>query len=170
MIALYLVAGLTFSLVLGGFNSTSETNKNTYHYKKILPAVVLTTCFWPIVMMLIAVEAMPKPKSRKLSISHKDLTLPVNIESVEHRELIKDPNAIVPDLPFGHLHSKWQDLKQKSDHKNTIWSFKTQSTQQSNENIVEGYALVNSNRQIVDYLVTTEYKDNYGANRNTATH
>ena len=170
MIALYLVAGLTVSLILYGFNTDSETNKSTFHLKKLLPAVVLTSCFWPIVMMLISFEAMPKPKARKPPISYKDLILPVNIESVEHSELIKDPNAIAPDLPFGHLHSKWQNLKQKTNDKNTIWAFKTQPKQKSNKDIVEGYALVDSNKQIVDYLVTAKYKESYGGNSNTAIH
>lgn len=170
MIALYLVAGLTISLILYGFNTDSVKNKSTFRLKKLIPAVILTSCFWPIVMMLITFEAMPKPKARKPSISYKDLTLPVNIESVEHSELIKDPNSVVPDLPFGHLHSKWQDLKQKSDDKNTIWAFKTEPKQQSNEDSVEGYALVDSNKQIVDYLVTTKYQDNYSDNSNTVIH
>ncbi len=170
MIALYLVAGLTVSLILYGFNTDSETNKSTFRLKKLIPAVVLTSCFWPVVMMLITFEAMPKPKARKPAISYKDLILPVNIESVEHSELIKDPNTIAPDLPFGHLHSKWQNLKQKTNDKNTIWAFKTQPKQQSNKDIVEGYALVDSNKQIVDYLVTAKYKENYGGNGNTAIH
>ncbi|MDA8621555.1 hypothetical protein N9L48_02815 [Psychrosphaera sp.] len=167
MIGLYIAAGLVVSLILYDDAAKLKTKSDNKSLKNILPAIVLTSVFWPFVMLLVAFESIPKPKRIKVSIKSHDLTLPVNINSVEQSELVTDPKQLAPDLPFGSQHAKWQALKHQSNNEKTIWAFKTHSRKRNDNKIVEGYALVDQNRNIVDYLVTAKYKDSYPQKRAT---
>lgn len=164
MIALYLAAGMAVSLILYVFRDKS-TVATVSKSATVIKAIFLTALFWPFVLLFIFFESTPEIGVKKSRVKRKDLLLPVNINSVEERELVRDPNNIAPELPFGRLHSQWQALKQKTDDNNTIWSFKTHAPVRHNNEIIEGYALVDEHRNIIDYLVVSKYKENYQTNK-----
>lgn len=65
------------------------------------------------------------------------------VAAVEAREVVADPLAAVPALPFGHLNQAWQKFvaHMRPDHE--LWSFGgTLAGPAGARRVFEGYALV----------------------------
>lgn len=76
----------------------------------------------------------------------------VDIESLERREWIQDPNDGVPERPFGHLHSHWQRLLRQREDGDHLHPFQfVAELNRYQITAYEGYALVRQGH-IVDAI------------------
>ena len=77
---------------------------------------------WPIAMLS---WRPPGPRKELLKQAHSGLQMPfpvqvsdlirkVEVWEIENREVIFDPLDAVPNLPFGHLNSRWRQLTQSA--------------------------------------------------------
>ena len=71
----------------------------------------------------------------------------MSVEEVERREVVHDPLRAVPDLPFGHLHTIWRDLKSGIRPGDELWSFSAHwDDDWARPHLHEGYVLWRNGR------------------------
>lgn len=113
-------------------------------------AVVL---LWPLVLGMLARESLfnphhPAPVYRQWVATPDSLLEHLSLDSIELRELYRDPFNAVPPVPFGHLHDAWKHFCQQLQEADQLWSFRLDTSQDEGldygkrRGIVEGYALL----------------------------
>ena len=159
MIVIYLCAGAVIALIfatysqdeterpasssLPGINPKFEKEHRALNRKRLTIAFVLTTLFWPIVILLAIDNASFSPRSN-LKLSSQDLLHPIDLSEKTVNSVIKDKQRI-------HL---------QQNPKDNLWAFRTHVTKKRQRTmIVEGYALVNNQNDILDYVVVEEYPE-----------
>ena len=75
-------------------------------------------------------------------IASEHLQERVAIEEIETREIVEDPLGAVPALPFGHLNTGWEKLKQQIQPQDEIWSFSAPWDGWPHSTRREGYAMM----------------------------
>lgn len=159
---MYLCAGALIALILATYskeevpnydrnsdvNSFDNIERSPPHRKRMVIAFLLTTLFWPIVLVL-AVSSESFSHQRRLKLTSNDLLHPVNSEQQQESvsvstKLNKRKNKIL--------------IKRKAS--DNVWAFRTHISKKHHHTmIVEGYALVNNQNEVVDYLVIEEYPE-----------
>lgn len=104
--------------------------------KYVIPALtgVLVILGWPIALVLayrMKVEAkkvraeidFSEFEHKPFSVSKESLIAQTFIEVIEAESVILDPLKGVPELPFGHLNSKWRAFKEASGVNAKFWKF-----------------------------------------------
>lgn len=64
-------------------------------------------------------------ESRVFKVCKEHLQERLSISDIEQREIVQDPLRAVPELPFGHLHAIWCDVKSSVKTGDDLWSFST---------------------------------------------
>jgi hypothetical protein len=62
-------------------------------------------------------------ESRVFKVRKEHLQERLCIADIEQREIVHDPLGAAPELPFGHLHAIWCDVKSSIKPGDDIWSF-----------------------------------------------
>lgn len=92
-------------------------------------AAAAVVVLWPVVPALAVKSWMSDQRAAKLRadkadrVRFQDLEERLNVGEVEARELIYDPMAGVPSVPFGHLNAGWLALKGTLRPGDELWSF-----------------------------------------------
>ncbi len=56
-------------------------------------------------------------------VRRKHLLRRMSVAEIEKQEMVKDPLGAAPQLPFGHLHPQWVELRQGVHKRDQIWTF-----------------------------------------------
>ncbi len=64
-------------------------------------------------------------ESRVFKVRPEHLQERLGVLEIEQREMVQDPLRAVPELPFGHLHAIWCDVKSGMKPGDDLWSFST---------------------------------------------
>ena len=157
---MYLCAGALIALILATYskeeapnydrndniNSLNNIEHNPSHRKRMVIAFLLTTLFWPIVLVL-AVSSESFSQQRRLNLTSNDLLHPVNSEQQE-------------ESVSTNLNRRKNKILVKRKASDNVWAFRTHISKKHRQTmIVEGYALVNNQNEVVDYLVIEEYPE-----------
>ena len=111
-------------------------------------AAVLVLFVWPIAIYIKIKDMRDKGsgvsyEEKVFKVLKADLLVRNSIEQIESSEIVLDPLAAVPQLPFGHLNKCWVELTAQLLPGDELWSFKT--TWDGNwgrKEILSGYAIV----------------------------
>lgn len=111
-------------------------------------AAVLVLFVWPIAIYMKINDMRNKGASgsyeeKVFKVAKADLLAQKSVEQIESAEIVADPLAAVPPLPFGHLNKCWVYLIAQMQPLDELWSFKT--TWDGNwgqKEIRSGYAIV----------------------------
>ena len=80
--------------------------------RRWLPLILISSLIWPVLLVLFLV--IPQLESvdpiPEFAVTEDHLLEPLAVAEIEARERIFDPLGAVPDLPFGHLNTAWQDF------------------------------------------------------------
>lgn len=68
------------------------------------------------------VETEPLMEPRFV-VRRKHLLRRMSVAEVEKQEMVRDPLGAAPNLPFGHLHRQWQELRVSMRPRDEIWTF-----------------------------------------------
>lgn len=97
----------------------------------IAPVLVVLSIvlLWPVVWWMQCAElvkdrrAARKREEAVFKVKAQHLLERLTVEEIESREMVYDPLSAVPELPFGHLHDVWTQLKAAMQTKDELWSF-----------------------------------------------
>ncbi len=163
MITLYLVTGLTVSLVLFFYSEYREKDSklalDLKEYKYLASAIVLTTLFWPFVILMSYFNVPLSEHPHRSLVKTKDLIQKTNVNTIEESINSKNSSNKEFSIRSRNLNSKWQTLKSKSRQSNSVWTFKTEYVSANQRKTLEGYALVDQNKNVVDYLIMEKHLD-----------
>ena len=80
--------------------------------RRWLPLILISSLIWPVLLLLPLLERPfesddPIPE---FAVTEDHLLESLTVAEIEARERVFDPLGAVPDLPFGHLNTAWQDF------------------------------------------------------------
>ena len=80
--------------------------------RRWLPLILISSLIWPLLLLLILVDRPLKPAAPmpEFAVTSQHLQEALSVVEIEARERVFDPLGTVPDLPFGHLNTAWQDF------------------------------------------------------------
>lgn len=147
MMLLYLGTGALIAGFLSLYTDTQERTKPRFS-SKYVTACLLTAVLWPLVLALAAASSKAFRTGTKLSLTKNDLINrvdpPFNDEDIHRFSHATHKNSHIPPTPSEH----------------EVWTFKTHSRHRPlNTTIIEGYAVINNDNKIVDYVITDEYPE-----------
>lgn len=152
-------------------NKLIAPSPKTWHEKILLliivPAIAVTLAvlFWPGVVVWIiknklssrAYKNREKKEPEVFKVKKEHLIEKVLIEDVEAQEVIFDPLGAVPEIPFGHLNTAWQEFKEKLQSDDELWLFSANWTHEwGYKEKYNGYVQVKSNIPSDFFLATTQ--------------
>lgn len=80
--------------------------------RRWLPFILISSLIWPVLLLILIV--IPQLESvdpvPEFAVTEDHLLESLTVAEIEARERIFDPLCAVPDLPFGHLNTAWQDF------------------------------------------------------------
>ena len=112
-----------------------KTRTRWYRFRELVLAPILTVLsmvlLWPLAWKLSVgywLQARRQERDRltrifKVQPPHR--TERLSLEQIEARERVDDPLHAVPNLPFGHLHPQWAQLKAALQPGDELWAFAT---------------------------------------------
>ena len=124
---------------------------------------------WPLGLVLWLVELRLPPAAEwraperddthgRIAVRAEHLIEHLAIAEVEARELVADPLAAVPALPFGHLNPAWQKFVACMSPAHELWSFGGELAGPAGAmRIFEGYAMVQGGEP-VECWFTADFK------------
>lgn len=143
MMIFYLGTGALIAGVLSLFIEKDDQSKPT-PIQKYVTACLLTVVLWPIVLVLAAASSKAFRQGQKLVLTKSDLVNRVDAPLNQAQYLSFNKGAHFSKSPDDHQ----------------IWTFRTHNRRRAiNTMIVEGYAIVDNNNDIVDYVVLDEYPE-----------
>lgn len=147
MMLLYLGTGALIAGFLSLYTDTTERTKPRFA-SKYVTACLLTAALWPLVLALAAASSKAFRTGTKLSLTKNDLISRVDppfSDEHDHRfTLATHKGSNLPPTSSGH----------------EVWTFKTHSRNRPlNTTIIEGYAVINNDNKIIDYIITDEYPE-----------
>lgn len=137
----------------------------------VLVIALMTMCLWPVLIVFIVLlkwfpRALPLWRGSDnetelakaepvFSVSPKDLGSPVTVAEVETNNYVTDPYEAVPALPFGHLHTRWLQLRSHVLLGHTLHPFDVlfQAGRYEPVRRHRGWAVVNPDRVVVSHWV-----------------
>lgn len=159
MAAWYFVFGLSVCLILSWNshinNKSSQVSNPT---AQILLAILLTTLFWPLVLIMAYFDGSNTVSDRRIKLGSDDLIQPVNFNSIEQNHVLPKENSFTNTSHFQKLNDRWKSLKQKKRSHNSLWSFKKETKKMPKGEVIEGYALVDKDKNIIDYVIVEAYR------------
>lgn len=155
-LGIYVLAGL---LPISGMYAyvrlikRSTSSDETMSWKENTACFLAVLLLWPLVLGILAYEALfklrhPTPVYREWVATPDSLIEHLSLDSIELREVYRDPFNAVPPVPFGHLHGAWQHFCQQLQEADQLWSFRLDASKDEGldygkrSGIVEGYALL----------------------------
>ncbi|UJJ31833.1 hypothetical protein [Halopseudomonas maritima] len=80
--------------------------------RRWLPLILISSVIWPVLLLLPLLERPFEPEAPKpeFAVAGDHLLESLTVDEIEARERVVDPLGAVPDLPFGHLNTAWQDF------------------------------------------------------------
>jgi hypothetical protein len=126
-------------------------NHNTWMETWLAPVVELTFLLlaWPLLCVsLINNKFFPaKPINYQdpepFAVCQADLIEQIPIVDIEKQNMVDDPLGAVPQLPFGHLHSAWQNFTELVGHDGVIWRFSADyEYEMGHYSLYNGYVIV----------------------------
>ena len=80
--------------------------------RRWLPLILVSSLIWPLLLLLILVDRPLKPAvpMPEFAVTLQHLQEALSVVEIEARERVFDPLGTVPDVPFGHLNTAWQDF------------------------------------------------------------
>lgn len=80
--------------------------------RRWLPLILISSLIWPVLLLLPLLERPfePETPSPEFAVNGDHLLELLTVDEIEARERVADPLGAVPDLPFGHLNTAWQDF------------------------------------------------------------
>lgn len=92
-------------------------------------------------------------ESRVFKVRQEHLQERLSIAEIERREIVQDPLQAVPELPFGHLHAIWCDIKSSMQPGDGLWSFSTRWDEDwGRPQVREGYVFWRNGRPMAHML------------------
>jgi hypothetical protein len=97
----------------------------------IAPVLVVSSIvlLWPVVWWIKCTDLLHERRAARkredavFKVKTQHLLKRLTVEEIESREMVCDPLSAVPELPFGHLHDVWTQLKAVMQTKDEFWSF-----------------------------------------------
>ncbi len=142
---------------------------------RILAVALMAMCLWPVFIVIMVLwkwfpRVVPRlnwgnsAKEKEMnvteaepvfSVSPSHLGRPVTIEEVEAANYVTDPLEGVPALPFGHLHTRWLQLRSHVRPGCTLHGFDVLFRQARYQPVrrYRGWAVVDSDRVVVSHWV-----------------
>ena len=115
-----------------------------------ISGIILISFIWPVVIYW---QISDKLSTRSLEekkhflVHSKDLLKKIDIDAIEHLEMVYDPLNAIPNKPFGHLNRNWIKFKQTITENDDIWSFSAQWTSEWGfKDQRKGYVIVNADK------------------------
>jgi hypothetical protein len=129
---------------------------------KILNNVVpplLALCIWPLTIFMIIQDCFQSKDDDGsfdppvFAVKPENLTIHMTRSEIELKEVIVDPLAAVPALPFGHLNGKWEKFIASQSAVDEVWAFKADwETPWGGKELRHGYVLVRDGAPILHFL------------------
>ncbi len=122
-----------------------------------ISAALFLHLIWPLIiywMVFDRINAFYTKEEIKFEVLSKHLIEQLNIDFIEHQEMVHDPLNAVPALPFGHLNSNWLKFKKNITKKDKLWSFSTDwMSEWGYKENYRGYVIIQSGK-IGRYFLT----------------
>jgi hypothetical protein len=158
MMAIYISMGLLVSLILSWNSRTGQSisavNKPSL---RIALAVLLTSLFWPVVLIMAYFDSLKCAQNKRITLISEDLVQPVNIDAIEKNHVLPLSAQAETLYTNKRVNEQWHSLKLKKRSHNKLWSFRTEQGKNNNRPVYEGYALVDRDLKIVDYMIVDSY-------------
>ncbi len=80
--------------------------------RRWLLLILVSSLIWPMLLLLLLLDRPLKPAvpMPEFAVTSQHLQEALSVVEIEARERVFDPLGTVPDLPFGHLNTAWQDF------------------------------------------------------------
>jgi hypothetical protein len=80
--------------------------------RRWLPLILTSSLIWPLLLLLPLLDRPFEPEAPipEFAVTGDHLLELLTVAEIEARERVFDPLGAVPDLPFGHLNTAWQDF------------------------------------------------------------
>jgi hypothetical protein len=141
----------TISELLDSVDPERTTLKYKVLNKVVAPmlAGVAVLAVWPVAFVMKAndvrltkINKLSNQPEKEFSVAPGDLLDKLSITEGEMRELVADPLAAVPELPFGHLNGAWKKFLEGVGPDDTIWSFSAPWVRWGRKELRTGYISV----------------------------
>lgn len=112
-------------------------------------AAVAVVVVWPAAVYMKGKEIFGKKREsaldeeREFAVERSHLQERLTVPQIEAREMVTDPLAAVPDLPFGHLNAAWKTFIGTAGVGDEVWSFTAPwQTTWGRKEVRAGYVIV----------------------------
>lgn len=79
----------------------------------------------------------------EFAVEREHLQERLTVQDIERREVVADPLKAVPELPFGHLNTAWQEFLKGRAEGTELWSFLARwQTTWGRKELRSGYVVV----------------------------
>ncbi len=146
----------------------SSVTKKPHVLKVLMAQIIAPILFfligavvWPVLLYfklkehggLFQREKTGWPDEPIFELQRKNLIERLSIQTIEEREIVRDPLGAVPLMPFGHLNNAWQKFLDASSSECELWSFSAVWAPWGGPELRKGYVEVNGG-VIGSYFVT----------------
>lgn len=112
-------------------------------------AAFAVVIFWPVAAYMKIKENFTEKnepglgEEQEFAVERGHLQERLTVQEIEAREMVEDPLAAVPNLPFGHLNVAWRNFLDGSLDGDELWSFTARwETIWGQKELLAGYVLV----------------------------
>lgn len=155
MLAIYFVTGVAAFVVMIIYAQRSGVHPSITqpgHHKKYLLAMLLTVALWPIVLMLAALTTPRTQQPPLFDVDKSDLVKPLTQAQLS--------DIFIRNQRHRHRASSFDRNNLSNTINSNVWSFKKHiHFNKMNTMIFEGYAILNEQDDIVEYVISERYPE-----------
>lgn len=140
-------------------STNPDRDKLSFKFLSHIAVPLLVLCIWPLAIFMIIQDYFQSKDDDGsfdppvFAVKPEHLTIHMTRSEIELKEVIFDPLAAVPALPFGHLNGKWEQFIASQSAVDEVWAFKADwETPWGGKELRHGYVLVRDGAPRLHFL------------------